>query len=192
MPWTFKGDLKIMDSSKINVAVGELSFSLFQRPLHPELFEIYAKRKFKTEKYDATIWVTGCTHIISVFAKHICLSEVVSAPGQILPQRGLIERFKFRGPKSHKCTLSRGLSYMTDFQVEKMTRSLYRQSHLDLERFARNRGVFVKFPESEVEGLQPFGYIDFEARQSELHIHSFAAYPDQVTIIKTQSLFDFN
>ncbi len=181
-----------MDSSKINIAVEELSFSLFQRPLHPELFEIFAKRKLKTEKYDATIWVTGCTHIISVFTKDICLTEVISAPGQILPQRGLIERFKFHGPKSHKCTLSRGLSYMTDFQVEKMTRSLYRQSHLDLERFARNRGVFVKFPESEIEGLQPFCYIDFEARQNELHIHSFAAYPDQVTVIKTQSLFDFN
>jgi len=33
---------------------------------------------------------------------------------------------------------------------------------------------------------------DFEARQTELHIHTFAAYPDQVTMIKTQSLFDFS
>ena len=57
--------------------------------------------------------------------------------------------------------------------------------------FARNRGVFVKFPELELDGLQPFCYVDFEARRSELHIHTFAAYPDQVTMIKTQSLFDF-
>jgi ABC-type multidrug transport system fused ATPase/permease subunit len=41
--------------------------------------------------------------------------------------------------------------------------------------------------------LTPFGLrdIDFEARRSELHIHTFAAYPDQVTMVKTQSLFDF-
>ena len=110
----------------------------------------------------------------------------------MLPQRGLIERFQFRGPKSHKCTLSRGVSYMTDFQVEKMSSNLYRQSHVDLERFAKNRGVFVKFKESEASGLQPFCYIDYEARQKELHIHTFAAYPDQTTIIKTQSLFDFH
>ena len=56
---------------------------------------------------------------------------------------------------------------------------------------ARNRGVFVKFPELEVGKLQPFCYVDFEARRTELHIHTFAAYPDQVTMIKTQSLFDF-
>jgi hypothetical protein len=180
-----------MDSPQINIAIEELTFSLFQRTVHPELFQIYAKRQLKTDKYEANIWITGCTHVASVHAKNVCLTEVVSAPGQMLPQRGLIERFRFRGPRSHKCTLSRGLSYMTDFQIEKMSANLYRQSHIDLEKFARNRGVFVKFPALEVDGLQPFCYIDYEARQSELHIHTFAAYPDQVTMIKTQSLFDF-
>ena len=180
-----------MEWPQINVAVKELTFSLFQRPLHPELFQIYAKRELRTAKYEAHIWVTGCTHVASVYAGDMCLVEVISSPGQILPQRGLIERFQFRGPRSHKCTLSKGISYMTDFQVEKMSANLYRQSHIDLKRFARNRGMFVKFPTLEVDGLPPFCYIDFEARQNELHIHTFAAYPDQVTMIKTQSLFDF-
>ncbi len=176
---------------QINVTIEELTFSLYQRPLHPELFQIYAQRKLKNGKYEALIWVTGCTHVVSVFAEGMCLSEVVSTPGQMLPQRGLIERFQFRGPRTHKCTLSQGVSYMTDFQVEKMSANLYRQSHIDLERFARNRGMFVKYPELEIGGLQPFCYIDFEARRTELHIHTFAAYPDQVTMIKTQSLFNF-
>jgi hypothetical protein len=180
-----------MESPKINIAIEELTFSLFQRPLHPELFRIYAKRQIRTGKYEADIWITGCTHVVSVYAGDVCLSEVVSTPGQMLPRQGLVERFRFRGPRSHKCTLSRGVNYMTDFQIEKMSTNLYRQSHLDLERFARSRGVFVKFPGLEVGGLQPFCYIDFEARQTELHIHTFAAYPDQVTMIKTQSLFDF-
>ncbi len=180
-----------MELPQINVAIDGLTFSLFQKPLHPELFQIYAKRQLKTNKYEALVWITGCTHVVSVFAADVCLSEVISAPGQPLPQRGLIERFQFRGPRSHKCTLSRGLSYMTDFQVEKMSPNLYRQSHRDLERFAQNRGLFVKFPELETGGLQPFCYVDFEAKQSELHVHSFAAYPEQVTMLKTQSLFDF-
>jgi hypothetical protein len=179
-----------MESPQINIAVEELTFSLFQRPLHPELFQIYAKRQVLTSKYEAIIWVTGCTHVISVFSGGVCLSEVISVPGQLLPKRGLIERFQFRGPRSHKCTLSRGMSYMTDFQVEKMGTNLYRQSHTDLEEFAKKRGVFVKFPDSEIGGLQPFCYVDFEARRSELHIHTFSAYPEQVTMIKTQSLFE--
>jgi hypothetical protein len=181
-----------MESQRTNVAVGELVFSLYQRPLHPELFTIYATRHIKTEQYEAVIWITNCSHVASVFAQDMCLTELINAPEQVLPQRGLIERFQFRGQRSHKCTLSRGMSYMTDFQIEKMSPNLYRQSHTDLERFARNRGVFVKFPDQAIGGLEPFSYIDFEARKGELHIHTFHAYPDQITIIKTQSLFDFH
>jgi len=180
-----------MDSPQVNIAIEELSFSLFQRPLHPELFNIYASRRLKTEKYEALIWITGCTHVISAFAGDVCLAEVISTPTQMLPERGLIERFQFHGPRSHKCTLSKNVSYMTDFQVERLTPALYRQSFTDLERFGRDRGVFVRFPELEIDGLQPFCYIDFEARKTELHIHTFAAYPDQIAMVKTQSLFDF-
>ena len=182
----------MMEPPKVNVAVEELTFSLFQRSLHPELFQIYASRKLRTEKYEALIWITGCTHVVSVFAGDVVLSEVVSTPGQPLPQRGLIERFQFRGQRSHKCTLSRGLNYMTDFQIERMSPNLYRQSHVDLEHFARSRGIFVKYPKQKADGLQPFCYVDFEARRDELHIHTFAAYPEQVTMIKTQSLFDLH
>ena len=180
-----------MESPQINIALEELAFTIFQRTLHPELFQMYAERRLKTEKYEALIWVTGCTHVGSIFADDVCLSEVVSSPDQMLPQRGLIERFQFSGPRTNKCSLSRGVSYMTDFQVEKMSPNLYRQSYVDLDRFARNRGVVVNFPELEIGRLQPFCYIDFEARRNDLHIHTFAAYPEQVTMIKTQSLFDF-
>ena len=181
-----------MNAPKANLIVNELVFSLYQRPLHPELFTIYTKRHLKTEKYEAVIWETGCSHLVSVFAQNMCLTELIAAPTQMLPKRGLIERFNFRGQRNHKCTLTRGLSYMTDFQVEKMSPNLYRQSHSDLERFARNRGVFAQFDNEGSEGLRPFSYLDFEARRDELHIHAFHAFPDQVTIVKTQSLFDFH
>ena len=181
-----------MDTPRTNIAINELAFSLFQRPLHPELFHIFARRHLKTERYEMVLWATGCSHVVSLSVDDLCLTELISAPGQMLPKRGLIERFSFRGQKTHKCTLSRGLSYMTDFQVEKMSANLYKQSHMDLQRFARNRGLFVTFPQISSDGLEPFSYIDFEARRDELHIHAFHAYPDQVAIIKTQSLFDLH
>ena len=181
-----------MESPKSHLAVSELTFSLYQRPLHPELFTIHAKRRLKTDFYETMIWATGGSHVVTVFVSDVCLSELISSPGQLLPKRGLIERFQFRGQRTHKCTLNRGLSYMTDFQVEKMSANLYRQSHNDLERFARNRGIFVSFPELSAAGLEPFSYIDFEARRYELQIHAFHAFPDQLTIIKTQSLFDLH
>ena len=77
---------------------------------------------------------------------------------------------------------------MTDFQVEKMSESVYARSQADLKKFARNRGMYVKFPQIESSDLMPFSYVDFEARRNELHVHTFHGYPEQGTIIKTQSL----
>ena len=181
-----------MDFPKTNVSISELTFTLYQRPLHPELFNIYARRNLKTSDYEVVIWLTGCCHVVSVFINDLCLTELINTPDQILPRRGLVERFQFPGGKNHKCTIARGLNYMTDFQVEKMSPNLYRQCHRDLEKFARNRGLFVKVPQLAVGGLEPFSYVDFEARRKELHVHTFHAYPDQISIIKTQSLFDFH
>lgn len=181
-----------MEPQQSKVAIEGLTYSLFQRPLHPELFEIYASRKIRTDNYQTSIWITGCTYVVSVFVGNDCLSEVIGGPKQLLPKHGLVERFQFRGPRSHKCTVSKKLSYITDFQVEKMSENLYRQSHKDLEQFSKSRGIFVKFPRSSTNNLQPFCYIDFEVRRKELHVHAFAGYPDQVTMIKIQSLFDFS
>ena len=179
-----------MDKPKTKLVVSDLYFSLYQRSLHPELFDIYARRELKTDKYELSIWATGCSHVVTVHSKDSSLSEVISVPGQPLPKRGLVKRFQFQGQNNHKFTLSRSLSYMTNFHVEKMSASLYRQSQTDLEHFSRSRGLFVKFPEVR-NNLVPFTYIDFEARRDELHVHTFHAYPDEMTIVKTQSLIGF-
>ena len=181
----------MMEKPKTDLLISDLAFTLFQRSIHPELFTIYAKRQIRTENYQADFWATGCTHVLCISTDDACLTELIAKPEQPLPQRGLVEKFQFRGRKKHKCTLSKGIDYMTDFQVEKMTPAIYQQSQNDLKNFARNRGLYVNFPKGEDSDLQPFTYIDFEARRNELHVHTFHGYPEQATIIKTQSLVGF-
>jgi hypothetical protein len=180
-----------MDSLKTNIAIDQLTFSLFQRPLHPELFDIHARRQVKTEDYAATFWITGCTYVIGVFSGDTCLSEIVSTPKQPLPAQGLLERFRFSGPGNYNCTLNQGIRYTTDYQIEETTPDLYEQKRAGLERLAHDRGLFVQHPALDGSDLSPFCYIDFEARRTELHIHTVSAYPHQTTLIKTESLFTF-
>ncbi len=181
-----------MDSQKTNIAIDQLTFSLFQRPLHPELFDIRASRQVKTEDYEASFWITGCTYVIGVSSGDTCLSEVVSTPNSPLPAGGLLERFRFSGPGSYNHTFNQGIRYTTDYQIEETTPDLYEQKRAGLERLAHNRGLFVQHPILDGSGLAPFCYIDFEVRRTELHIHTVSAYPHQTTLIKTESLFAFS
>ncbi len=79
-----------MNISDAGVLVNDLSFSLYRRVVHPELFNIYAKQRLLTGKYEVFIWVTGCCHVASIITGPLTLTEVISVPGQMLPRGGLI------------------------------------------------------------------------------------------------------
>ena len=177
-----------MDSSRTDQSLSELNFCVFRRALHPELFDIYASRQFVQGDYEVIIWVTGCGHVVQVFSGNHCITELICPPDQMLPKHGLVEQFTFRGEKSHKCNWSKGLSYMMNLQVETMSTNLFRQSHADLMRAGKKRGMFVPFAQWAKGELVPFSYLDYEARQDELQLNTFHAFPEQQTILKTQSL----
>jgi hypothetical protein len=177
-------------SSQLVQSLQELTFHLYQRPLHPELFKIYRSRQFFQGDYEVVIWITGCSHLVSVFHGNDCLTELICRSNQVLPARGLVERFPFRGERSHACRCAEGLGYMMNLQVEPMSPNLYRQSHNDLIKMAKKRGLFVPYPQWSRGEMTPFSLIDYEAHYHELHLHTFHAFPEQRTIIKTQSLFN--
>jgi len=179
-----------MKSSQTAQSLQEMTFHLYKRPLHPELFKIYRSRRFLQGDYEVIIWITGCSHLVSVFYGSECMTELICSSDQILPNRGLLERFPFRGEKSHACRSFQGMEYMMNLQVEPMSSNLYQKSHMDLIRLAKKRGLFVHYPHWSRGDFTPFSLIDYEAHYHELHIHTFHAFPEQHTIIKTQSLFN--
>ena len=176
-------------SAPIEQSLSELTFNLFQRPLHPELFNIYSSRHFFQGEYEVMLWIVGCSHVASVFANGECMTELICPPDQMLPKRGLLERFAFRGEKSHECHWAGGYEYFMNFQVDSMSANLYRQTHLDLTNIAKKRGMFVSFEEWGRGDLTPFSYLDYEAGLDELQLHTWHAFPEQQTILRTQSLF---
>ena len=56
-----------MESPHIDQTLGELTFQLYTRSVHPELFQIYSSRHFAQGDYEVMIWLTGCAHVVSVF-----------------------------------------------------------------------------------------------------------------------------
>ena len=170
--------------------VSSLRFYLYERPLHPELFDIYHDHRIVKAGYEAQVWVTGCTHVIGFFRVGASLVEVTAHDSQSLPQRGLALELPFRGERNHEAKRAEGINYMMNFQVESMSAAVYSKTHHDLARQGARHGLFVPFPTWMVRKLTPFTYIDYEAKPNELHVFTFHAFPEDLTIVKTQSLFE--
>jgi hypothetical protein len=171
-------------------SVESLNFILYSRPLHPELFDIYHQHRIVQPQFEALVWVTGCAHLVTFSALGDTISEVMAEQEDMLPERGLAARYRFRGEKQHEHQSPSGVRYMMNFQVESMGEKLYDQTHRDLARSGAKHGLFVPLPEWRSGPLTPFTYIDYQVRPDGLHLFAFHAFPDALTIIKTQSIFD--
>jgi hypothetical protein len=171
--------------------VTDLKFVLYRRPLHPELFHIHQSRHLERFAYQADIWVMGLSHVVSVQSAGRCVTEVTADDIEVLPQNGMVTSFQFRGERDHAETFDDGMHYILSTQVERMSQNLFHASHRDLLNYASTRGMLIRFDDwAEGGTLVPFTFVDFEARDKELHVQSFHAFPADFTILKTQSIIE--
>ena len=170
--------------------VSELQFFLYNRPLHPELFDIYDDHHIVKDGYEARIWVTGISHLIGFFRDEAAMVELIAESDAELPKHGRLASLPARGEKDREFNHADGIHYMMSLQAETMSARLYARTHSELAGLAARRGLFVPFPEWAANTLTPFTYIDYEAKVRELHVFAYHAFPDELTFIKTQSIFE--
>lgn len=173
-------------------SLSSLKFFLYDRPLHPELFEIHHDHHIAKGAYEAQVWVTGCSHVIGFFRQGRCLVEMIGDSEMELPRRGRLLELPFRGERDHECKRAEGINYMMNFQVETMSPMVYTKTHHELARQGSRHGLFVPFPTWMSRALTPFTYIDYEAKANELHVFTFHAFPEDLTVVKTQSIFELS
>jgi hypothetical protein len=169
---------------------GDLHLFVYDRPLHPELFRHFADFQVEQGRYRADIWVIGLSHVVTVTQGDHCLTELLARQSDMLPTRGVLSRFRLKGERDHERRTGEGWGYMVSTQIETMDEALYKSVHHDLLRHTEKRGWYVPYEAWSDGELVPFSYIDHEARDGEFHVHVFHAFPQERTLIKTQSIIE--
>lgn len=179
-----------MELGQTQQSVSDLCFYLYRRPLHPELFCIHKNRRLQRGRYQANIWIMGLSHAVTVVGSEGCMTELTCAESDLLPANGLASTFRFRGERDHNEAMSDGIRYMMSSQVERLSQNLFEVTHRDLIRHSETHGLIATFDEWAGDGPVPFTYIEHEAREQELHVYTYHAFPEDLTILKTQSIFE--
>ena len=184
-------DLRRTELGSVAHQSSDISLYLFDRGLHPELFRHYAETRVSQGRYHADLWIVGLGHLVTVTLGSRSLTELICAESDHLPTRGVLARFRFKGERDYERAGPDGWNYMLSTQVENMEEPLYKAVHHDLVRHAVKNGLFVSYDRAGASGeLAPFSYIDHEARDREFHIHAFHAFPQECTIVKTQTIIE--
>ena len=178
-----------MNAQSLRPRVSDLVFQLYGRPLHPELFDILAVRKVRREDYDLTIRITRTGHVISWENRDVFLTEVAAAEHD-LPEKRRLLGYRLRGEHNGRLACAAGVHYQMSFQVETLPPDIFLHVHDEILADGGKRGFLYNFQPHHRLALAPLGFITAEARPGCLFLSSFHTFPDEHTVVKTQSLIE--
>jgi len=170
--------------------VADLVFQLYTRPLHPELFETLASRKIQREDYELTVRITRSGHVFAWQMDDSFLTEVAAAREDPLPDQRRLLHYKMRGERSDKLTCLQGMTYQTSFQVEVLPPEVYYHVHDEILADGSKRGLLHNFQPDHRLSMAPLGFVTVEAGAHFLVLTAFHTFPEEHTIVKSQSLLE--
>ena len=166
-------------------------FLLYSRPLHPELFEVVREQRVQRDDCLANVCITDTCHLVEWQHGKVCLTELVTTVDNLLPQKRRLLACRLRGERTETIQCAPAVVYQTSVTVERLQPEVYSRIHEELEGDALRRGIFHNFRPHDRLALSPISHIAIEARASGLLVQAFHTFPDDCTVLKTQSLFEF-
>lgn len=170
--------------------VAELTFQLYGRALHPELFQVYKSQTVARGAYTARIEITSAGHVIAWRYAGLTLTEVAASQQHPLPQKRLLLAYTLRGERTDRVECRGGVTYQTAFQLEPVAPDIFWMFQEELAHDGARRGLLHRFDASGRVALGALSYVNIETRNRSLLVQAFHTFPDDCAIVKTQSLFE--
>lgn len=170
--------------------VNDLVFQLYGRVLHPELFEIHAAREVERGDYSAHVAITGAGHVIRWRRGGLVLTEVAASTSQPLPQKRRLFSYRLSGERSDRMECRGGACYQMCFQLETVAPELFWTFQQELCADGGRKGLLHRFESGTRMALGAVSWISIETRARSLHVHAFHTFPDDLAIVKSQTLFE--
>jgi len=170
--------------------VAELVFQLYGRALHPELFEIHASRTIERGGYSASIAITSAGHLLCWRKDGLLLTEVATSANQPLPQKRRLLSFRLQGERSDRMECRGGACYQVCFQLETVAPEVFWAFQQELCVAGLKDGLFHRFESGGRMALGAVSWISLETRSKSLLVQAFHTFPEDLAIVKSQTLFE--
>jgi hypothetical protein len=176
----------------------DMMMSLYLRAIHPEFFRIFAWRSFKTRHYEAELWITGLSHVLTVrqaagrHSAERCVTEVIGPSHMALPPRGKVQAIPLAGEDEASFALRNGFQYQISFQTETLKDAeVFAALYEDLRHQSHKEGLACEFRTEGVErALWPMALIIPTYTREGFLLYAFHVFPDHQAVLKTQTLIE--
>ena len=181
-----------MPEKEIHKRSRGLRYVIYRRPPHPEFFNIHARRRIEEKYYQASLWIVGNSHVVTVQVGRHCIAEVVIETGRELPRRGILKKVAIHDHGLDRIQVSEGgvISYTSEFSYQQFSSAAYSARHDDVFVGTFDQRLIHTYTSEGKEGLRPFTLVDFRAERGNLHVRTVNAYPQDLTLVSTDTTFE--
>jgi hypothetical protein len=176
-----------MNTQHLRPRVAELSFHLYNRPLHPELFDSLCVRQVSRPDCTVLLRLTPSGYVLTLRDCLGCLSEVIADRTQPLPSKSRLRRHRLHGEHHEHYPDHR---YQMSSQVEVLPAEVFAHEHATLLTDGPKRGLLHRFGTNARLALAPLSLVVVEVNSRYVQVSTFHTFPDELTLVKTQSLID--
>jgi hypothetical protein len=138
----------------------------------------------------ATVAITTAGHLVSWRKDGLTLTEIATSLSQPLPQKRRLLSHRIAGERSDRMECRGGASYETCFQLEAVQPEVFWSFQQELVEAGMKRGLLHRFESGGRVALGAVSWIDVETRPRTLIIQAFHTFPDDLAIVKSQSVFE--
>lgn len=169
--------------------ISELTFGLYGRSVHPELFQIYSTRRIERDRFQAQIDVTSTGHLVMFKTEGRVFTEVATSAHQELPQRRRLLSTRIHDRFQDRMECEGGVLFEYQYHLERLSPEAFGHLHQAFSSSSVVDGMLHQFQNSSRVNLAALSYIYIDTRVNSFRVQAVHTFPDDYAVLKTQSLY---
>ncbi len=162
---------------------------LYARALHPELFQLKARRADKHVGYELELWLMRGSHVLRFEHQDFCCCELITDQDRNLPASGVVASYQCAGEHDLQHIFDRQrVTYINSVQTEALSEGLYLDAVEEYEELARENNALSHAWTDEAGRC--LSVLDVQHMKQEVHIQAYHLLASGGLCVRSQTIFE--
>ena len=179
-----------MSTGSLRPSIAETSYRVFDRQLHPELFDPLIVGRLKSDKYDLTLGLCEGGYFMQFRSGEHAILEVTAPDEQRLSTYGLQRTYFYNEQEEVLYETSNPLPYHFAGEVDTVDFAVFTRVQMELEIESQRAFLSHQFPAQNRFLPGPLSIAKIEGNARMVSVQTFHTFPDDLAVLRTQSLIE--
>lgn len=164
---------------------------LYDRALHPELFQLKARRVVTHAGYELEGWLMPGQHLLRFERGPVCCCELVTDQEAGLPEQGVVGQFFCVGEHDFDHAFGNAsVKYMTTVQTEQLSDNLFEATLREMRDHAAEENCATHGWTDDVGAN--LSVLDIQRFHREIHVQAYHLLARGGIVLRTQTIFEIS